>query len=438
MRIQAHDRLTPSAREAIQIAQREAIRMHATGVDPEHLLLGLIMQGDERVIHVLNSLRMDFQTIRERVAEISQAPSRLEVDAGELPLSKEAQECIGWALSFAACMYASAVFPDHLVLGVLRHQRMQPLLSFLLPSLETLQTRLTEVMGPAYTGYMDQLIATRARDQSIVSYGRGTNQRVLRRFERPTVTFIDVVGLERAKRELREVVEFLQAMPAYQRSGRFPHGVLLVGSTSNDRRALVHATAGEAVVPLISLSMLALIELLIDLHTDLLRIEDLHLPVREYNLLKRGSVAEKGQRLIQSLFQEAKKVSPGILFIEDIDALARLDKQEGHEELVRQLLIEMDGLDKHYRMVVLASASRLDEVDPSLVKVGRFEQRVLVGESYTMQMSFCPACKREVLADWQHCVYCGASLAKVCSQCGSPRPEIEGARFCLACGHRIQ
>jgi hypothetical protein len=335
-------------------------------------------------------------------------------------------------------MYASAVFPDHLVLGVLRHQRTQPLLSFLLPSIETLQTRLAEVIGPAYTEYMDQLIATRVRDQSVVSYERGTIQRVLRRFERPTITFIDVVGLQRAKRELREVVEFLKALPTFQRSGRFPHGVLLVGSTGNDRRVLAHATAGEAVVPLISLSMLALVEMLIDLHAGVVRLEDLHLPLREYNLLKGGSSAEKGQRLIQSLFQQAKKVSPSILFIEDIDALARLEKQDGYEGLLRHFLIELDGLDKHYRMVVLASASRLEEVDPSLMKIGRFDQRVIVGDSFTIQVRFCPACKREVLADWRHCVYCGASLAKVCSQCGSPRPELEGARFCLACGHRLQ
>lgn len=439
IRIQAQDRLTPSTREALHMAQREAGCMNATGVAPEHLLLGLIMQGDERVIHVLSSLGMDTRTIRVRVAEISQAHSHVELDESDVPLSKEAQECIGWALSFTACMHASSVFPDHLLLGVLRHQRIQPLLSFLLPSVETLQTRLSEVIGPAYTSYMDQLISTRVRDQSIVSYGRGAVQRVLRRFERPTVTFIDVVDLDKARRELREVVEFLKAAPTFQGSGgRFPHGVLLVGSTGNDRRALAHATAGEAVVPLISLSMLALVEMLIDLHTGALRIEDLQLPVREYNLLKRGSVSEKGQRFIQYLFQEVKNVSPSILFIEDIDAIARLEKQEGRGELLRQLLIEMDGLDKHHRMVVLASADRLNELDASLLKVGRFEHQILLGGTFTGQIHFCPTCKRETLSDWRHCVYCGSSLAKVCSHCGAPHPEIEGVSFCSGCGSRIQ
>jgi ATPase family protein associated with various cellular activities (AAA)/ClpA/ClpB-like protein len=330
IRIQAHDRLTPSTREALHMAQCEAVRMNATGVDPEHLFLGLIMQGDERVIYVLSRLRVDVQTIRARVAETSQAQSHVELDESELPLSKEAQECLSWALAFTSYMHASSVFPDHLLLGVLRHQRIQPLLSFLLLPGETLQTRISEVIGPPYTSFMDQLIATRVRDQSVVSYGRGAAQRVLRRFERPGVTFIDVVDLDRAKRELREVVEFLKAAPTFQGSGgKFPHGVLLVGSTGNDRRALAHATAGEAIVPLISLSMLALVEMLTDLHKGALRIEDLQLPVREYNLLKRGSVPEKGQRFIQYLFQEAKNVSPSILFIEDIDAIARLESKKG-------------------------------------------------------------------------------------------------------------
>ena len=439
IRIQAHDRLTPSTREALHMAQCEAVRMNATGVDPEHLFLGLIMQGDERVIYVLSRLRVDVQTIRARVAETSQAQNHVELDESELPLSKEAQECLSWALAFTSYMHASSVFPDHLLLGVLRHQRIQPLLSFLLLPGETLQTRISEVIGPPYTSFMDQLIATRVRDQSVVSYGRGAAQRVLRRFERPGVTFIDVVDLDRAKRELREVVEFLKAAPTFQGSGgKFPHGVLLVGSTGNDRRALAHATAGEAIVPLISLSMLALVEMLTDLHKGALRIEDLQLPVREYNLLKRGSVPEKGQRFIQHLFQEAKNVSPSILFIEDIDAIARLEKQEGREELLRQLLIEMDGLDKHQRMVVLASAKRLSDLGTSLLRVGRFEQQLLLGDTFSGQLRFCPACKREAQSDWRHCVYCGSSLAKLCSQCGSPHPEIEGARFCSACGNPIQ
>lgn len=433
------ERFTPLTHEAIQKAQVEAVRMHARSVDPEHLLLGILLQGDEQVMTLLCHLGIDMQYVCARVADITQAHTVLSQDESDLPLSRDTQECLGWALSFISYMHVSSVCPEHLLLGVLRHQRTQPLLSFLLPSIEMLQTRISEEIGPAYTSFIDQLIRTRIRDQSIVSYKRGIIQRVLRRYERPSLTFSDVIELNGAASTLREAVDYLQATPRFQLSGgRFPHGILFAGSSGNEKRFLVYATAGEAVVPLITLSLSALAEMLADLHSGIVRLEDLELPMREYNLLKRGTIPEKGARYIQYLFQEAKNVSPSILSIEDVGVVARIRKEEGRDQVLRQLLVEMDGLDKHYRMVVIAGTNQPDELDPALLKTGRFERMIVLGGGHTVQsqmpMFFCPTCKHEIQPDWQYCVYCGRSLAKACTQCGSPYPRIEGAHFCARCG----
>lgn len=441
--VREYERFTPATQEAFRAAQRLALSMDARAIDPEHLLIAIVLQNDERVTQLLDNLGMDVKTIRDRVADLARNGEAAAQEGSELPLSKDAQESVNWALAFIAYMHATAVLPDHLLLGVLRHPRTQPLLAFLLPSLATLESPLMQETGVAYTDYIDQLISTRVRDQSVVSYGRGTGRRILRKFERPAVTFIDVVGLDKAKREAQDIIEYLKASPAFQQTGgRFPHGVLLTGSTGNERRLLVQAVTGEAVVPLVMLSMVALVELLVDLHHGELLLEDLELPARECAFFRRGSLAEKGQRYIQYLFQQTKAVSPGVLFIEDIDALARLERNEGREQLLYQLLSEMDALDKHYRMVVLASAGRFGDVDDALLRPGRFDQRIVLESTQAAEQmepgEFCSTCKREVQPEWLYCIYCGSSLTQVCAQCGALRPAIAGARFCSSCGTVFQ
>lgn len=438
-----YERFTPSVQEAFRAAQRLAFSMGTHAVDPEHLLIAIILQGDERVTQVLDNLGMDVKTIRDRVAEIARSGEMAAQESSELPLSRDAQESVNWALAFVAHMHGIAVFPDYLLLGVLRHRRIQPLLAFLLPSLESLRNPLVQEADAAYTAYIDQLIDTRVRDQSIISYGRGKGRRVLRKFERPGVTFIDVIGLDRAKRETQDIIEYLKASPAFQQTGgRFPHGALLTGSTGNERRLLAQAIAGEAVVPLVTFSMTALVELLVDLHRGELRMEDLELPTRECSFFRRGSIAEKGQRYIQYIFQQAKAVAPSVLLIEDIDMLARLEKNGGREQLLYQLLSEMDALDKHYRMVVMASAGRPGDVDGTLLRPGRFELRIVLENtsavSQTEAGEFCSGCKREVQPEWLYCVYCGLRLVQTCLHCGALRPAIASARFCSSCGAAFQ
>ncbi len=436
------DRFTSSTHQAIHIAQQQAVRMHATSVTPEHLFMGLVMLGDERALDLLSHLGMDVQIIRTQVATLSQGLDHATLEEDTLPLSREAQACIEWARCFISLMHQSSLFPEHLLLGVLRHPRTQPLLAFLLPDMASLQTRIAEEIGPAYTGYMDQLIQSRARDQSLVSYTRGVSRRVLRKLERPTELFIDIDNLADVKQALCEFVAFLKAMPLPQFSGnRFPRGIVLVDSSLNECRLLVRATAGEAVVPLVTVSMTALIEMLVDLHSGSVRFEELELPVREYNLLRRGSISEKGQRYLHALFQDVQKISPTILCIEDIDQLAKLGKHEGREVLLSQLLAEMDTLAGPDRTVVIACARRLDAVDPRLLKIGRFERSMIIEGNTELQpvtqKSFCAVCKRDVQPGWQYCVYCGTSLARTCAHCGAPLMTLEGALFCANCGNNL-
>src|SRR5438067_261252 len=180
--IQEIDLLTPTTREAIHLAQQEAARMEAPEVYPEHIFLGIIAQGDIGVAKVLSNLGIDMQTIRARIAEIFGTQS--EIGSGDsvnsnLPLARDAQSCMDWAYSLAIRMHSSVIRPEHLLLGVLRHPRIQPLLALLLSPLGTLPVHVIEGSESAYTSYIDQLIYSRVREQSVVNLG--IRSRVLRR-----------------------------------------------------------------------------------------------------------------------------------------------------------------------------------------------------------------------------------------------------------------
>jgi cell division protease FtsH len=285
---------------------------------------------------------------------------------------------------------------------------------------------------------VDQFIFSRIRDLSVVYFNRGVSKRILRRFERPPVTFSDVINLDAAKSDLREIIDLLRTTRELPNIGiRYPHGVLLVGPADNNTQLLVQAAAGEAIVPLIMLSIPALVELLIDTSTGSLRLEDLALPVREYTLLKRSNIAERGRRYIQYIFQEAKNIGACLLYLDQLDAMKQLSAREGYDQMLSQLLLEMDGLDRQSRIVVIASTHHPDVLDPSLLCPHRFEHHITIAVtsmSPSMPHTFCLVCRRPVEENWKHCVYCGASLTRGCLNCGAPRVEVEGAHFCRACG----
>lgn len=172
------------------------------------------------------------------------------------------------------------------------------------------------------------------------------------------VTFADVAGVDEAKEELEEIVEFLRSPDRYIRLGaRPPRGVLLVGLPGTGKTLLAKAVAGEADVPFISCSASEFVELYVGM----------------------------GASRVRDLFARAKKEAPSIIFIDEIDAVAksrdgrfRIVSNDEREQTLNQLLTEMDGFDSNSAVIVLGATNRADVLDPALRRPGRFDRVVMV------------------------------------------------------------
>jgi cell division protease FtsH len=177
--------------------------------------------------------------------------------------------------------------------------------------------------------------------------------------ERSEVSFSDVAGAEEAKADLEEVVQFLRAPQRFTMlGGRMPRGVLLAGDPGNGKTLLARAVAGEADCAFFYASGSDFVEMYVG--TGAARIRDLFRTVREH--------------------------APAIVFIDEIDAIGRRrsgangsGSQDEREHALNQLLVEMDGFERHDRVVVLAATNRSDVLDPALLRPGRFDRRVVVG-----------------------------------------------------------
>ena len=434
------EHLTSSTQAAFVLAQHEAIKMDAPQVYPEHLFLGVLQQDDVEVATVLKEIGLDRQKIQERAKETFGELN----DPGttnDLLFSSESLVCFEQARSFATQMNSSLLFPKHLLLSVLRHPRIQPLLILLLTSQDqdVLPAPLIEAEGNVYTSYIDQLIHSRVRQQSNTKFKGGSLKRMLSRYERPLITFGDIQGLDGAKDALREVVDFLRKPQNFQQSKRtYLYGALIIGHPCTDRTLLVMATAGEAVVPLIYVSVSTLTELFTDLDSDIISLDELDLPIDEYELLVNSDTSLRGRNMITHIFSQAKKISPCVLFFDNLDAVSQLSTSLEREQRLKQLAIEMDGLDYHPHMAVIASTSRSEQLDQALLHTGRFEHQVVVSSSFmanpATQIKLCLACKYEVLSTWKYCVYCGAFIAQTCPNCGTLFMQLDGARYCSECG----
>ena len=172
-----------------------------------------------------------------------------------------------------------------------------------------------------------------------------------------TVTFEDVAGVTEAKQELEEVVEFLKNPERFLALGaRIPRGVLLVGPPGTGKTLLARAVAGEAGVPFFSISGSEFVEMFVGV----------------------------GASRVRDLFDQAKKHSPCIVFVDEIDAVGRhrgAGLGGGHDEreqTLNQILVEMDGFDTSTNVIVLASTNRPDILDPALLRPGRFDRRVVL------------------------------------------------------------
>src|SRR5713226_2589882 len=190
--------------------------------------------------------------------------------------------------------------------------------------------------------------------QNIFSFGKTRAKVVLG--DKPDTTFADVAGVNEAKDDLVEVVEFLKTPQKFQRlGGKIPRGVLLVGPPGTGKTLLARAVAGEAAVPFFSMSGSEFVEVLVGV----------------------------GASRVRDLFDQAKKAAPSIIFIDEIDAVGRqrgtsINSNDEREQTLNQLLVEMDGFDTHQAVVVIAATNRPDGLDKALLRPGRFDRRVVV------------------------------------------------------------
>ncbi len=171
------------------------------------------------------------------------------------------------------------------------------------------------------------------------------------------VTFKDVAGVEEAKEELQEIIEFLREPQKFQKlGGRIPKGVLLIGAPGTGKTLLARAIAGEASVPFFSISGSDFVEMFVGV----------------------------GASRVRDLFEQGKKNAPCIVFIDEIDAVGRhrgAGLGGGHDEreqTLNQLLVEMDGFESNEGVILMAATNRPDVLDPALLRPGRFDRRVVV------------------------------------------------------------
>ncbi len=221
----------------------------------------------------------------------------------------------------------------------------------------------------------------------------------------PRVTFADVAGADEAKEELQEIVEFLREPGKFQRlGGKIPRGVLLLGPPGTGKTLLARAVAGEAGVQYLSISGADFVEMFVGV----------------------------GASRVRDLFEQAKKIAPAIIFIDEIDAVGRqrgAGLGGGHDEreqTLNALLVEMDGFEQNTGVIIIAATNRPDVLDPALLRPGRFDRQVMVDRPdrrgregilkvHTRNMPLAENVDLELLAQATP-GFSGADLANLCNE----------------------
>jgi len=201
------------------------------------------------------------------------------------------------------------------------------------------------------------LMLRQAQSGSNQAMSFGKSRARLHTENKPKVTFDDVAGVDEAKEELEEIIEFLKHPKKFQALGaKIPRGVLLVGPPGSGKTLLAKAIAGEAGVPFFSISGSEFVEMFVGV----------------------------GASRVRDLFDQAKKSAPCLIFIDEIDAVGRqrgAGLGGGHDEreqTLNQLLVEMDGFDPNAGIILIAATNRPDILDPALLRPGRFDRRIVV------------------------------------------------------------
>ncbi len=195
----------------------------------------------------------------------------------------------------------------------------------------------------------------RGAQENIFSFGQSRAKLFSK--DTPQIRFADVAGVDEAKQELTEIVDFLKNPGKYKAMGaRTPKGVLMVGPSGTGKTLLARATAGEANVPFFSMAGSEFMEMLVGV----------------------------GASRVRDLFNTAKKAQPAIIFIDEVDAIGRqrgagfMGGHDEREQTLNQILVEMDGFAPTEQLIVMAATNRPDVLDPALVRPGRFDRRVVL------------------------------------------------------------
>ncbi|MBA4419715.1 MAG: cell division protein FtsH [Anaerolinea sp.] len=249
----------------------------------------------------------------------------------------------------------------------------EQLLNLGVPSEQLRNNTIIEVKAPgAWIGFMSTLgvilpiiilagfvwfIFRQAQGSNSAAMSFGKSRARMFSGDQPTVTFLDVAGVEEAKEELKEVVEFLKEPQKFISLGaRIPKGVLLVGPPGTGKTLLAKAVSGEAGVPFFSISGSEFVEMFVGV----------------------------GASRVRDLFEQAKRHSPCIVFVDEIDAVGRHrgsgmgGSHDEREQTLNQMLVEMDGFDTDTNVIIMAATNRPDILDPALLRPGRFDRRVVL------------------------------------------------------------
>jgi len=216
---------------------------------------------------------------------------------------------------------------------------------------------LTNFLPLLFVGVLFIFLMRQAQGANSQAMSFGKSRARMSSGDKSTVTFDDVAGAEEAKQELQEVVEFLREPQKFLALGaRIPKGVLLVGPPGTGKTLIAKAVSGEAGVPFFSISGAEFVEMFVGV----------------------------GASRVRDLFTQAKKNSPSIVFIDEIDAVGRQrgaglgGSNDEREQTLNQILVEMDGFDTDTNVIIMAATNRPDILDPALLRPGRFDRRVVM------------------------------------------------------------